>query len=80
MFPSLNCIDEAVERWLLPHQLARYTDATVLDIQYFTFLPDFMPRVIGRLLTPVERMLEASPLKVYSTYYMAVVRKDSDHR
>ena len=27
VFPSLNCIDEGVERWLLAHRLATYTDA-----------------------------------------------------
>ncbi len=77
VFPSLNCIDEGVERWLLPHRLAQYTEAAVVDIRYFTFLPDFVPRPLGRLLAPLERMIEASPLRVYSAHYMAILRKDS---
>jgi ubiquinone/menaquinone biosynthesis C-methylase UbiE len=75
VFPSLNCIDEGVERWLLPHKLRVYTDADVIDVRYFTFLPEFVPQVLIRLLTPLERLLEASPLGGYSAHYMAVIRK-----
>jgi len=75
VFPSLNCIDEGVERWLLPHKLATYTDATVVDARYFTFLPEFMPAAIVQLFSPVERFLERSAARVYSAHYMAVLRK-----
>ena len=75
VFPSLNCIDEGVERWLLPHRMTVYTDVPVADIRYFTFLPDFLPGRLVRLLTPIERVLEASPLGAYSAHYMAVLRK-----
>lgn len=80
VFPSLNCIDEGVERWLLPHHLGQYTDARVEDVRYFTFLPDFVPGRVARVLAPIERALEASPLKVYSAHYMAIVRKGTGHR
>ena len=75
VFPSLNCIDEGVERWLLPHRMTVYTDVPVADIRYFTFLPDFLPGRLVRFLTPLERLLEASPLAAYSAHYMAVLRK-----
>ena len=52
VFPSLNCIDEGVERWLLPRALSAYTDAPVVDIRYFTFLPDFMPQALVRAVRP----------------------------
>jgi ubiquinone/menaquinone biosynthesis C-methylase UbiE len=76
VFPSINCIDEGVERWLLPNRLLMYTDVPVLDVRYFTFLPDFLPDGLVRLLTPVERLLEASPLRAYSAHYLAVFRKE----
>jgi SAM-dependent methyltransferase len=76
VFPSLNCIDEGVERWLLPHRFAVYTDAPVVEIRYFTFLPDFLPQGVVRLLMPFERLIERSPLGVYSAHFMAVVRKE----
>jgi SAM-dependent methyltransferase len=75
VFPSLNCIDEGVERWLLPHRMAMYTDALLVDLRYFTFLPDFLPQAFVRLLAPLERLLESSPLGPYSAHYMAVLRK-----
>ena len=75
VFPSLNCIDEGVERWLLAHRLDTYTDAPVVDVRYFTFLPDFVPAAIVRLFAPVERLLERSAARVYSAHYMAVLRK-----
>jgi SAM-dependent methyltransferase len=75
VFPSLNCIDEGVERWLLPHRMAMYTDAPLVDLRYFTFLPDFLPQAFVRLLAPLERLLESSPLSPYSAHYMAVFRK-----
>ncbi len=75
VFPSLNCIDEGVERWLLPHRLGQYTDVPVIDLRYFTFLPEFVPSAIVRLLAPIERRLESSPLRIYSAHFMAVLRK-----
>jgi ubiquinone/menaquinone biosynthesis C-methylase UbiE len=77
VFPSLNCIDEGVERWLLPNQLNTYVDMDLVDVKYFTFLPEFVPRPIVRWLTPLERLLEGSPLGVYSAHYMATFRKKS---
>ena len=76
VFPSLNCIDEGVERWLLAHELGQYTAAPVVDVRYFTFLPDFVPAAIVKLLAPIERALEQSRAKAYSAHYMAVLRKD----
>ncbi len=75
VFPSLNCIDEGVERWLLAHTLDDYTDAPTVDVRYFTFLPDFVPGPIVHLFAPLERALERSAAGVYSAHYMAVLRK-----
>lgn len=75
VFPSLNCIDEGIERWLLPRALASYTAAPVVEARFFTFLPDFLPDAAIRLLAPVERWLERSAAREYSAHYMAVLRK-----
>src|SRR5262249_8500426 len=75
VFPSLNCIDEGVERWLRADRMARYTAAPVVDVRYFTFLPDFVPQILVRLLRPLEQLLERSSLKVFSAHYMAVLEK-----
>jgi 2-polyprenyl-3-methyl-5-hydroxy-6-metoxy-1,4-benzoquinol methylase/uncharacterized membrane protein YbhN (UPF0104 family) len=75
VFPSLNCIDEGVERWLRADRLAQYTEAPVVDVRYFTFLPDFIPQAMARVLGPFERALERSGLRVFSAHYMAVLEK-----
>lgn len=75
VFPSLNLIDEGVERWLLPNRFGVYTDVPVSEVRYFTFFPDFLPQGLVSLLTPLERWLERSSLNVYSAHYMAVFRK-----
>jgi 2-polyprenyl-3-methyl-5-hydroxy-6-metoxy-1,4-benzoquinol methylase len=75
VFPTLNCIDEGVERWLLPHRLASYTALPVREIRYFTFLPDFLPELLVRLIAPMERWLERSKAAPYSAHYMAVLQK-----
>jgi ubiquinone/menaquinone biosynthesis C-methylase UbiE len=75
VFPSLNCIDEGVERWLRADRMAQYTEAPVVDVRYFTFLPDFVPQAVVRSLAPLERALEHSRLRVYSAHYMAVLEK-----
>jgi SAM-dependent methyltransferase len=75
VFPALNSIDEGVERWLLPHRLNRYTDEPLVHTEYFTFFPEFVPAAFLRMFRPLEAMLEASPLRVYSAHYMAVVQK-----
>jgi ubiquinone/menaquinone biosynthesis C-methylase UbiE/uncharacterized membrane protein YbhN (UPF0104 family) len=75
VFPTLNCIDEGVERWLLPDRLPNETSMAVVATEYFTFLPDFLPHAVVSLFRPIERLLEASPLRVYSAHYMAVLQK-----
>ncbi len=75
VFPTLNCIDEGVERWLLAHRLGRYTDLAMREAHYFTFLPEFLPQPIVALLMPIERWLERSRLAPFSAHYMAVLQK-----
>ena len=75
VFPSLNCIDEGVERWILPDDVARYTTASVVETAYFTFFPDFLPERVVEWLASIERWLERSAVQRYSAHYMAVLRK-----
>jgi SAM-dependent methyltransferase len=77
VFPSLNCIDEGVERWLRPDRLDGYTALPIAGTTYFTFLPEFVPEPVVRLCRGVEAWLESSRLRVYSAHYMAVLRKPS---
>jgi 2-polyprenyl-3-methyl-5-hydroxy-6-metoxy-1,4-benzoquinol methylase len=75
VFPSLNRIDEGTERWLLPHRLGELTPAPVVRTEYFTFMPEFVPSAVLRAFRPIEALLEASALRIFSAHYMAVLRK-----
>lgn len=75
VFPTLNCIDEGTEQWLLAHKFEIYTSAPVVEVRYFTFLPDFLPALLVKLGEPVERFLERSAARVFSAHYMVVLRK-----
>lgn len=75
VFPLLNDIDLGDERWLLPGVLPRIEGTSLESIEYFTFLPDFLPRPIFRALLPLERRLERSRWRAWSAHYMAVYRK-----
>jgi hypothetical protein len=41
-------------------------------------MPELVPRAVMRLFRPIERLLEASPFRVYSAHYMAIVEKPDD--
>jgi SAM-dependent methyltransferase len=77
VFPLLKSIDEGTELWLLPSRLPQIPGGTWLpEVSYFTFLPEFLPFIGLRLLTPLERWLErSSVLRRYSAHYMAALRR-----
>ncbi|MCG8554752.1 MAG: methyltransferase domain-containing protein [Proteobacteria bacterium] len=77
LFPLLKRIDQGDERWLLPSRLPAINGALWLDqVDHFTFLPDFLPAPLHRLLQGVERRLErSSRWRKLSAHYVAVLRK-----
>ncbi|MGH7502338.1 MAG: lysylphosphatidylglycerol synthase domain-containing protein [Longimicrobiales bacterium] len=75
VFPILRSIDEGIEHWIDPDRWRASPDLELEDVRYFTFLPDFLPRSLMRIVLPLERRLEAGPLRTYSVHYMAAMRK-----
>ncbi|HXE80862.1 MAG TPA: methyltransferase domain-containing protein [Vicinamibacterales bacterium] len=72
LFPLLCEIDEGTERWIRPSELPDVEGAAwETEVDYFTFLPDFTPRALMRLLRPIEAALERSPLAKWSAHFTA---------
>jgi ubiquinone/menaquinone biosynthesis C-methylase UbiE len=76
VFPLLRSIDEGTERWLSPRRLPE-AEAAEWDpeIDYFTFLPDFLPGALIGALAPLERLLESSRFKYMSAHFQACLVK-----
>jgi len=77
VFPLFKRIDEGIEYWIEPQRWERLDRMKLIDLQYFTFLPDFAPQWLMRYLLAVERRLETSSLRSYSVHYMMVFQKHS---
>lgn len=89
LFPILKSIDEGTEWWIDPRywepggMLAGGSNGggkegdglRLRDVRYFTFLPDFTPRVFMKPALVVERFLERGPTRTYSAHYMAILEK-----
>ncbi len=77
VFPLLKQIDEGTEHWLLPSALPSVDGARWLpDIVYFTFMPDFVPRLAQKALERMEQVLERSSWRWLSAHYQVSLVKD----
>ncbi|VGO12174.1 Demethylrebeccamycin-D-glucose O-methyltransferase [Pontiella desulfatans] len=76
LFPVLNAIDEGTEWWIDPGRLPGIDGGKwKQEKHYFTFVPDFVPMGLWKLLRPLEAWLERSRWNAYSAHYMAVWEK-----
>lgn len=77
VFPILRSIDEGIEHWIEAERWSSAPGLELVKVDYFTFLPDFLPRSLMRLALPLERRLERGPLRRFSVHYMATMRKNA---
>jgi 2-polyprenyl-3-methyl-5-hydroxy-6-metoxy-1,4-benzoquinol methylase len=81
LFPLIRNIDEGTERWIRPAQLPAVAGARWMPkIEYFTFLPDFVPESISPGLASLESRLERSGLRTWSAHYAALLVRMSEVR
>lgn len=76
LFPILRSIDEGTEYWITPETWLTFHSLRFVDLQYFTFIPDFLPQSITTRLLSIEKRLEGSRFRPFSVHYMAVLQKD----
>jgi SAM-dependent methyltransferase len=76
LFPLLRRIDEGTERWILPTHLPAVSGGRwIQNIDYFTFVPDFVPSFLQKPFGRLERFLERSRIRHYSAHYQAIFEK-----
>jgi len=77
LFPLLTKIDEGNEEWVLPTALPFVPGASWERdrVEYFTFLPDFVPKLLLRAFAPLETWLERSRMRRMSAHYQACLVK-----
>lgn len=76
VFPVIRDIDEGTESWIRPNALPDIPGATWnADVNYFTFLPDFIPPSLMRHFEGIEQRLEKSRMRHLSAHYVAALEK-----
>lgn len=77
LYPLLVEIDEGTETWIRPSCLPQVRGASWSGkVAYLTFLPDFTPLWLAKVLSGLESRLERSRLRSLSAHYMATLVKD----
>jgi 2-polyprenyl-3-methyl-5-hydroxy-6-metoxy-1,4-benzoquinol methylase len=78
VYPLLRAIDEGTEFWIHPDRLPQAPGGRwETDVDFFTFLPDFLPGSITRLMAGAESRLEQSRFRRWSAHYVARFVKES---
>lgn len=76
VFPLTAKIDRfGGEHWIPARYAKRFFREEVERVRFFTFIPPFTPFPLMRLVAPLERIVERSPLGPLSAHYVAVLRK-----
>jgi SAM-dependent methyltransferase len=77
IFPLFRGIDDGTEQWVMPTALPELEGAGWEDeVLYFNFLPDFLPPILMKALAGIERYLEGSRFRGWSSHYIACLIKD----
>jgi SAM-dependent methyltransferase len=77
IFPLFRELDDGTEQWVMPSALPELEGAGWVDeILYFNFLPDFFPPFLMRAFVGIERYLEGSRFRGWSSHYIARLIKD----
>lgn len=77
LFPFIRNIDDGTEVWLTPGRLPSVAGAAWYpQVEYITFIPDFIPRPLLERMLPLEARLERSPLRRFSAHFAICLHKD----
>lgn len=76
LYPFIRDFDDGTETWLLPGRWPDVSGATWSEnIEYITFLPDFLPAPFFHLFAGLEARLERSVFKQFSAHFAVALVK-----
>lgn len=75
IFPKINKIDTGDEKWIPARNLNQYSNLNIIEVSYFTFTPDFTPKLLFPIIRKIESFLERTPIRKYGIHYMAILKK-----
>jgi ubiquinone/menaquinone biosynthesis C-methylase UbiE len=75
VYPRTRRIDRGDEEFVHPDRLPVPKGLRLETIQYFTFVPDFLPRILLPAARRVERALERGRLASHAIHYAARLRR-----
>ncbi|MCS7205832.1 MAG: methyltransferase domain-containing protein [Leptospiraceae bacterium] len=78
IFPLIKSIDEGTEIWIdisLLKNFSALSMFSIIKIEYFTFLPDFLPKFLLKIFEPIEAFLETSSLRKFSAHISFIMEK-----
>jgi SAM-dependent methyltransferase len=75
VYPITKGIEEGTEYYLDPRRIRDVRGLRLVDVRYFTFTPDFVPRGLLPPLARIERRLEAGRLAPWAAHFVAVYER-----
>lgn len=77
IFPLIHTIDEGIEIWLnFDKNFFINKGFRIIGLEFFTFLPDFIPYKLLKILEPIENKLENSKfIKKFSAHFAIILEK-----
>jgi ubiquinone/menaquinone biosynthesis C-methylase UbiE len=78
IFPRLKKIDTGEETYLREEYIldAIKNKAKLEKIEYFSFIPDFIPKILLPFFKIIESLIEKTPLTKLGVHYVVIARKD----
>ncbi|TAL48878.1 class I SAM-dependent methyltransferase [Patescibacteria group bacterium] len=69
-------LDTGKEIFIRDSFFSNTKSAKLIDIRYFTFIPDFTPQIILRPLAVIESWLEQTPLTAWGAHYLVTLQRN----
>lgn len=74
IFPKLRSIDEGHEHWIPPEAWNKLDKLKLQKTEYYTFIPDFAPRLLLSTFKFIQAVLERTSIRSWSAHYMVVLK------